>query len=165
LLSALTSPRPGAIGSALQSESSGPTTPPLPSRRRYRPKSRTITTNGSRTMRCIIFQGDADGTPRSLLGLGGSATCVTTAKKPHRRLPTSKSKILHAPGWDDPTGVVKSAHDCSDGGSPLPGGNLHHELIAPETPRLLGATIDLSRPPAARLAGSLRSAKSRGHQL
>ena len=58
-------------------------------------------------------------------------------------------------GWIA-SGVIKSAHDCSDGGLAVA---LAEACISQtagrDTPRLIGATVDLSAIPAARLDGLL----------
>jgi phosphoribosylformylglycinamidine synthase len=53
-------------------------------------------------------------------------------------------------------GVVKSAHDCSEGGLAVAlAESTFSQLVAKNTPRFLGATIDLSALKSARLDGLL----------
>ncbi|MEI7808828.1 MAG: AIR synthase-related protein, partial [Verrucomicrobiota bacterium] len=97
----------------------------------------------------IILLGDAvETTP--LQGLGGSAYLqVVHGKKAGSppRCDLEVAKTLHTTllGLIQ-SGLVKSAHDCSEGGLAVAlAESCISQLIARETPRLLGATVDLSR--------------------
>ena len=97
----------------------------------------------------IILLGEIAGTKDPLLGLGGSAYLkVVLGKKtgspPRCDLETAKTLHTTLIGLIQ-SGLVKSAHDCSEGGLAvvLAESCISH-LIARETPRLIGATIDLS---------------------
>jgi len=96
----------------------------------------------------IILLGDAvEATP--LQGLGGSAYLqVVHGKKagspPRCDLETAKTLHTTLIGLIQ-SGLVKSAHDCSEGGLAVAlAESCISQLIARETPRLIGATIDLS---------------------
>jgi phosphoribosylformylglycinamidine synthase len=96
----------------------------------------------------IILLGDAvEATP--LQGLGGSAYLqVVHGKKAGSppRCDLEVAKTLHTTliGLIQ-SGLVKSAHDCSEGGLAVAlAESCISQLIARETPRLIGATIDLS---------------------
>jgi phosphoribosylformylglycinamidine synthase len=96
----------------------------------------------------IILLGDAvEATP--LQGLGGSAYLqVVHGKKAGSppRCDLELAKTLHTTliGLIQ-SGLVKSAHDCSEGGLAVAlAESCISQLIARETPRLIGATIDLS---------------------
>ncbi len=98
----------------------------------------------------IILLGDAvEATP--LQGLGGSAYLqVVHGKKAGSppRCDLEVAKTLHTTllGLIQ-SGLVKSAHDCSEGGLAVAlAESCISQLIARETPRLIGATIDLSIP-------------------
>jgi phosphoribosylformylglycinamidine synthase II len=102
----------------------------------------------------IILLGDAvEATP--LQGLGGSAYLqVVHGKKAGSppRCDLEVAKTLHTTllGLIQ-SGLVKSAHDCSEGGLAVAlAESCISQLIARETPRLIGATIDLSGVAAAR---------------
>ena len=96
----------------------------------------------------IILLGEAADARDPLLGLGGSAylQCVhgqKTGTPPRCDLATEKSlhetvRSLIRSGW------VKSAHDCSDGGLAVTLAECCFSQVARETPRYLGATIDLT---------------------
>jgi phosphoribosylformylglycinamidine synthase len=95
----------------------------------------------------IILLGDAvEATP--LQGLGGSAYLqVVHGKKAGSppRCDLEVAKTLHTTllGLIQ-SGLVKSAHDCSEGGLAVAlAESCISQLIARETPRLIGATIDL----------------------
>ena len=97
----------------------------------------------------IILLGDVVDAQDPLLGLGGSAFLqVIHGKKtgsPPRcdleqaaTLHTTLIGLIHS-------GVVKSAHDCSDGGLAVAlAESCISQQIARETPRLIGAQIDLA---------------------
>jgi phosphoribosylformylglycinamidine synthase len=96
----------------------------------------------------IILLGDAvEATP--LQGLGGSAYLqVVHGKKAGSppRCDLEVAKTLHTTllGLIQ-SGLVKSAHDCSEGGLAVAlAESCISQLIARETPRLIGATVDLS---------------------
>jgi len=97
----------------------------------------------------IILLGAPVDTADPILGLGGSAYLQVihgqkTGSPPRcdlevaRTLHTSLLGLIH-------TGDIKSAHDCSDGGLAVAlAESCISELIAKDTPRLLGATVDLT---------------------
>ena len=97
----------------------------------------------------IVLLGDAVDAADPLLGLGGSAHLqVAHGKKTGTppRMDLEREKILHTTllGLIQ-SGLVKSAHDCSDGGLAVAlAESCISQQIARETPRLIGATIDLS---------------------
>jgi phosphoribosylformylglycinamidine synthase II len=97
----------------------------------------------------IVLLGDIVDTADPLQGLGGSAYLQVIHKQKTGtppRIDLAREKRLH-----DTTralitsGLVKSAHDCSEGGFlvALAESCISHQ-IARETPRLIGATVDLS---------------------
>src|SRR5438094_4384019 len=96
----------------------------------------------------IILLGDAVDTRDALLGLGGSAYLKTvhglkTGRPP--RCDLAKEKTLHDAlrGWIE-SGAVKSAHDCSEGGLAVALAECCiSRLVARDTPRLIGADVDL----------------------
>jgi phosphoribosylformylglycinamidine synthase subunit PurL len=97
----------------------------------------------------IILLGAPVDTADPLLGLGGSAYLQTlhgkkTGLPPRMDLETAKTLHTTLLGLIH-TGEVKSAHDCSEGGLAV---CLAESCIAQqtarETPRLIGATVDLS---------------------
>ena len=97
----------------------------------------------------IILLGDIVDTKDPLLGLGGSAYLqvihgLKTGTPP--RCDLVKEKELHlALRSLIYSGVVKSAHDCSEGGLAVALAECCiSQQIARETPRLIGAEIDLS---------------------
>jgi phosphoribosylformylglycinamidine synthase len=104
----------------------------------------------------IILLGAPVDTADPIFGLGGSAYLQVihgqkTGSPPRcdldvaKTLHTSLLGLIH-------TGDIKSAHDCSDGGLAVAlAESCISELIAKDTPRLLGATIDLSEVKADRL--------------
>ena len=108
----------------------------------------------------ILLLGEPLDTRDPLLGLGGSAYLqVVHARKTGRppRCDLEQEKLLHQSlrGWIC-SGVVKSAHDCSDGGLAVAlAESCISQLTGRDTPRWIGATIDLSGIPAARLDGLL----------
>jgi phosphoribosylformylglycinamidine synthase len=97
----------------------------------------------------IILLGDAVDTTDPILGLGGSAYLqVVHGKKAGSppRCDLEVAKTLHTTliGLIQ-SGLVKSAHDCSEGGLAVAlAESCISQLIARDTPRLTGATIDLS---------------------
>jgi phosphoribosylformylglycinamidine synthase len=104
----------------------------------------------------IVLLGEAVDTRDPLLGLGGSAYLqvlhgVKLGRPP--RCDLAQEKALHDAlrGWIQ-SGVVQSAHDCSEGGLAV---TLVESCITQvegrDTPRLIGAEVDLSGIPVARL--------------
>ena len=109
----------------------------------------------------IILLGDAvEATP--LQGLGGSAYLqVVHGKKAGSppRCDLEVAKTLHTTllGLIQ-SGLVKSAHDCSEGGLAVAlAESCISQLIARETPRLIGATVDLSGVAASRQSAADQS--------
>jgi phosphoribosylformylglycinamidine synthase len=109
----------------------------------------------------IILLGEAvEATP--LQGLGGSAYLQVIHGKKNGSPPRCDlevAKTLHTTllGLIQ-SGLVKSAHDCSEGGLAVAlAESCISQLIARETPRLLGATIDLSGVAAARQSAADQS--------
>jgi phosphoribosylformylglycinamidine synthase len=97
----------------------------------------------------VILLGELIDSSDPLLGLGGSALMqgvhgLKTGTPP--RCDLEKEKELHlAMRALIHSGVVKSAHDCSDGGLAVAlAESCISQQIARETPRLIGAQIDLS---------------------
>jgi phosphoribosylformylglycinamidine synthase len=98
----------------------------------------------------IILLGDIVDASDPLLGLGGSAYLQKihsqkTGTPP--RCDLEKEKALHTTllGFIQ-SGIVKSAHDCSEGGLAVAlAESCISQNIARETPRLIGAQIDLSQ--------------------
>lgn len=99
----------------------------------------------------IILLGAPADTADPILGLGGSAYLqVIHGKKTGSppRCDLAAAKTLHTTllGLIH-TGDIKSAHDCSDGGLAVALAECCiSEQIARDTPRLIGATIDLTQP-------------------
>ncbi|HEX7858753.1 MAG TPA: phosphoribosylformylglycinamidine synthase subunit PurL [Verrucomicrobiae bacterium] len=97
----------------------------------------------------IILLGDIIDAADPLQGLGGSAYLQVIHKQKTGtppRIDLQKEKRLHDTTRSVITsGLVKSAHDCSEGGLAvaLAESCISHQ-IARETPRLIGANIDLS---------------------
>jgi phosphoribosylformylglycinamidine synthase II len=97
----------------------------------------------------ILLLGDAVDSADKLKGLGGSAYLkLIHGKKTGMppRLDFEKEKSLHDAlrGWIA-QGVIKSAHDCSEGGLAVAlAESCISQQVARETPRLIGAAIDLS---------------------
>ncbi len=97
----------------------------------------------------ILLLGDIVDAGDKLQGLGGSAYLKVihgqkTGTPP--RLDMEKEKTLHDAlrGWIA-QGVIKSAHDCSEGGLAVAlAESCISQQVARETPRLIGASIDLS---------------------
>ena len=97
----------------------------------------------------IILLGEIVDANDPLLGLGGSAYLQVihgrkTGSPPRCDLETAKRLHTTLLGLIQ-SGLVKSAHDCSDGGLAITlAESCVSQLIARETPRLIGAAIDLS---------------------
>jgi len=97
----------------------------------------------------IILLGEAVDQAAPILGLGGSAYLQVIHGKKNGSPPRCDlevAKTLHTTliGLIQ-SGLVKSAHDCSEGGLAVAlAESCISQLIARETPRLIGATIDLS---------------------
>ncbi len=97
----------------------------------------------------ILLLGDIADSGDKLQGLGGSAYLKVihgqkTGTPP--RMDMEKEKTLHDAlrGWIA-QGVIKSAHDCSEGGLAVAlAESCISQQIARETPRLLGASVDFS---------------------
>jgi len=104
----------------------------------------------------IILLGELVDSPDPLLGLGGSAYLQVfhgrkTGSPPRCDLEVAKTLHTTLIGLIQ-SGLVKSAHDCSEGGLAVTlAESCISQLIARDTPRLLGATIDLSALKDARL--------------
>jgi phosphoribosylformylglycinamidine synthase subunit PurL len=98
----------------------------------------------------IILLGEIVDANDPILGLGGSAYLQVihgkkTGSPPRCDLETAKTLHTTLLGLIQ-SGLVKSAHDCSDGGLAVAlAESCISQLIARETPRLIGATIDLSK--------------------
>jgi phosphoribosylformylglycinamidine synthase len=98
----------------------------------------------------IILLGEIVDATDPILGLGGSAYLQVihgkkTGSPPRCDLKTAKTLHTTLLGLIQ-SGLVKSAHDCSDGGIALAlAESCISQLIARETPRLIGAQIDLSQ--------------------
>src|ERR1022692_4655254 len=96
----------------------------------------------------IILLGEVVDKADPILGLGGSAYLQVihgkkTGSPPRCDLETAKTLHTTLLGLIQ-SGLVKSAHDCSDGGVAVAlAESCISQLIARETPRLIGATIDL----------------------
>jgi len=97
----------------------------------------------------IILLGDAVDQDDSLLGLGGSAYLqVVHGQKngtpPRCDLETARTLHTTLLGLIQ-SGLVRSAHDCSEGGLAVClAESCISQLVARETPRLIGATVDLT---------------------
>ena len=97
----------------------------------------------------IILLGEIADTNDPLLGLGGSAYLQAVHGKKTGlppRCDLEMAKTLHTTllGLIQ-SGLVKSAHDCSEGGLAVClAESCISQLVARETPRLMGATVDLS---------------------
>ncbi len=104
----------------------------------------------------IILLGDIVDTADPLQGLGGSAYLQVIHKQKTGtppRIDLEKEKRLHDNTRSLITsGLVKSAHDCSEGGFLVALAECCiSNQVARETPRLIGATVDLSGIAGARL--------------
>ena len=97
----------------------------------------------------IILLGAIADEADPLLGLGGSAYLqsvhrLKTGTPPRCDLATAQTLHTTLLGLIQ-SGLVKSAHDCSEGGLAVTlAESAISQLIARDTPRLLGATVDLS---------------------
>jgi len=97
----------------------------------------------------IILLGEIIDASDPIFGLGGSAYLQVihgqkTGSPPRCDLETAKTLHTTLLGLIQ-SGLVKSAHDCSDGGLAVAiAESCISQLIARETPRLIGAQIDLS---------------------
>jgi phosphoribosylformylglycinamidine synthase subunit PurL len=97
----------------------------------------------------IILLGEIVDASDPILGLGGSAYLQMihgkkTGSPPRCDLETAKTLHTTLLGLIQ-SGLIKSAHDCSDGGLAVAiAESCISQLIARETPRLIGAQIDLS---------------------
>jgi phosphoribosylformylglycinamidine synthase len=104
----------------------------------------------------IILLGAPVDTADPLLGLGGSAHLQVihgrkTGSPPRCDLETAKTLHTTLLGLIH-TGDIKSAHDCSDGGLAVAlAEGCISQLVAKDTPRLLGATVDLGEIKGTRL--------------
>jgi phosphoribosylformylglycinamidine synthase len=106
--------------------------------------------------------GDAVDAGDPLLGLGGSAYLQTVAglkTGTPPRCDLEQARVLHTTliGLIQ-CGLVKSAHDCSDGGLAVAlAESCISQLVGRETPRIIGAQIDLTvwqKAPEAATAGA-----------
>jgi phosphoribosylformylglycinamidine synthase II len=103
----------------------------------------------------IILLGEIVDQADPILGLGGSAYLQVihgkkTGSPPRCELETAKTLHTTLFGLIQ-SGLVKSAHDCSDGGLAVAlAESCISQLIARDTPRLIGATVDLSAIAASR---------------
>ncbi len=97
----------------------------------------------------IILLGEVMDKADPILGLGGSAYLQVihgqkTGSPPRCDLETAKTLHTTLLGLIQ-SGLVKSAHDCSDGGLAVAfAESCISQLIARDTPRLIGAAIDLT---------------------
>ncbi len=97
----------------------------------------------------IILLGEIVDKADPIFGLGGSAYLQVihgkkTGSPPRCDFETAKTLHTTLLGLIQ-SGLVKSAHDCSEGGLAVAlAESCISQLIARETPRLIGATIDLS---------------------
>jgi phosphoribosylformylglycinamidine synthase len=111
----------------------------------------------------IILLGEPVDGGDPLQGLGGSAYLLVihgkkTGSPPRCDLETAKTLHTTLLGLIQ-AGGIKSAHDCSEGGLAVAlVESCVSQLVARETPRLLGATLNLSAVPAPRVAASRQSA-------
>src|SRR5439155_2032861 len=123
----------------------------------------------------IILLGEPVDASDPLLGLGGSAYLqaihgLKTGTPPRCDLEQEKNVQLALRGLIQ-SGVVKSAHDCSEGGLAVAlAESCVSQQIARETPRLIGAQIDLAvaPPPAAMSSGTSvtqEEGKDRGEEV
>jgi phosphoribosylformylglycinamidine synthase II len=98
----------------------------------------------------IILLGDIADKNDALLGLGGSAYLqvihgIKNGSPPRCDLEVAKTLHTTLLGLIQ-SGLVKSAHDCSEGGLAVAiAESCISQLVGRETPRLIGATIDLSQ--------------------
>ena len=116
----------------------------------------------------IILLGDAVDAGDPLLGLGGSAYLQVihgrkTGAPPRCDLETAKTLHTTLLGLIQ-CGLAKSAHDCSEGGLAVClAESCVSQLVARETPRLIGATVDLVAQ-ASCLSGATENADSETHR-
>jgi phosphoribosylformylglycinamidine synthase len=100
----------------------------------------------------IILLGEAVDKADPIFGLGGSAYLQVihgqkNGSPPRCDLETAKTLHTTLLGLIQ-SGLVKSAHDCSEGGLAVAlAESCISQLIARDTPRLIGATVDLSHFP------------------
>jgi phosphoribosylformylglycinamidine synthase len=104
----------------------------------------------------IVLLGNAVDTADPLQGLGGSAYLQTLHQKktglPPRVNLNDAVKLHNATLTFIRNGWVKSAHDCSEGGLAVAlAESCFSQLIAKDTPRFIGASVDLSGVTGARL--------------
>jgi phosphoribosylformylglycinamidine synthase len=98
----------------------------------------------------IILLGEIADKNDPLLGLGGSAYLQVihgkkTGSPPRCDFETAKTLHTTLLGLIQ-SGLVKSAHDCSEGGLAVClAESCISQLVARETPRLIGATVDLTK--------------------
>jgi phosphoribosylformylglycinamidine synthase II len=110
----------------------------------------------------IILLGEAVDQADPIFGLGGSAYLQVVHGKKNGSPPRCDlevAKTLHTTliGLIQ-SGLVKSAHDCSEGGLAVAlAESCISQLIARESPRLIGATIDLSGVAASRQSAADQS--------
>jgi phosphoribosylformylglycinamidine synthase len=104
----------------------------------------------------IVLLGTPADTADPLQGLGGSAYLQTLHKKktglPPRVNLQDAVKLHNATLSFIRNGWVKSAHDCSEGGLAVAlAESCFSQLVAKDTPRFIGASVDLSGVKGARL--------------
>jgi phosphoribosylformylglycinamidine (FGAM) synthase-like enzyme len=110
----------------------------------------------------IILLGDAVDQSDPLQGLGGSAYLQVIHGQKNGTPPRcdlEKARTLHTTllGLIQ-SGLVRSAHDCSDGGLAVClAESCISQLVARETPRLIGAQIDLSAVATSRQSAASQS--------
>ncbi len=110
----------------------------------------------------IILLGNVVDEADPIFGLGGSAYLQVihgqkTGSPPRCDLETAKTLHTTLLGLIQ-SGLVKSAHDCSEGGLAVAlAESCISQLIARDTPRLIGATIDLSGVAASRQSAADQS--------
>jgi phosphoribosylformylglycinamidine synthase II len=113
----------------------------------------------------IILLGDAVDQADPIFGLGGSAYLQVVHGQKNGSPPRCDlevAKTLHTTliGLIQ-SGLVKSAHDCSEGGLAVAlAESCISQLIARDTPRLIGATIDLSAVAAPRQSAANQTDQS-----
>jgi phosphoribosylformylglycinamidine synthase II len=104
----------------------------------------------------ILLLGEPVDLADPLQGLGGSAYLQAIHNQKTGRPPRcdlAKEKALHDAlrGWIQ-SGAIKSAHDCSEGGLAVAlAESCISQLVGRETPRLIGADVDLSAITGSRL--------------
>src|SRR6185436_3332346 len=107
----------------------------------------------------IILLGDVVDANDPLQGLGGSAYLQLihgkkTGSPPRCDLETARTLHTTLLGLIQ-SGLIKSAHDCSEGGLAVAlTESCISQLVGRDTPRLIGATIDLTTRPAVPLSPS-----------